>query len=150
VGEQLQLDLIQTAEGIAGLDVDDAELVADEFLVVVRVLDLDRRDRPGQVRAKHRVQKMDQQAAVALGPEQGLEDTVDLGIDSMAHAMSLVSILLLADHPGLGPARPDIAPDLRYFPVRRYLILYRQITDGIELVRVVHGARDVPTLMADT
>jgi toxin ParE1/3/4 len=61
-----------------------------------------------------------------------------------------MSFLLLADHPGLGPARPDIAPDLRYFPVRRYLILYRQITDGIELVRVVHGARDVPTLMADT
>lgn len=58
--------------------------------------------------------------------------------------------LLLADQPGLGPARPDIAPDLRYSPVRRYLILYRQITDGIEIVRVVHGARDVPTLMADT
>lgn len=57
--------------------------------------------------------------------------------------------LLLADQPGLGPARPDIAPDLRYSPVRRYLILYRQITDGIEIVRVVHGARDVPTLMAD-
>lgn len=59
-------------------------------------------------------------------------------------------LLLLADQPGLGPARPDIAPDLRYFPIRRYLILYRQITDGIEMVRVVHGARDVPTLMADT
>jgi toxin ParE1/3/4 len=24
-------------------------------------------------------------------------------------------LLLLADQPGLGPARPDIAPDLRYF-----------------------------------
>jgi toxin ParE1/3/4 len=59
-------------------------------------------------------------------------------------------LLLLADQPGLGPARPDIAPDLRYFPVRRYLILYRQITDGIEIVRVVHGARDVPMLTADT
>jgi toxin ParE1/3/4 len=58
-------------------------------------------------------------------------------------------LLLLADQPDLGPARPDIAPDLRYFPVRRYLILYRQITDGIEIVRVVHGARDVPALMAD-
>jgi toxin ParE1/3/4 len=58
-------------------------------------------------------------------------------------------LLLLADQPGLGPARPDIAPDLRYSPVRRYLILYRQITDGIEIMRVVHGARDVPTLMAD-
>jgi toxin ParE1/3/4 len=47
-------------------------------------------------------------------------------------------------------ARPDIAPGLRYLPVRRYLILYREVTGGIELVRVVHGARDVPALMRDT
>ena len=57
---------------------------------------------------------------------------------------------LLADHPSLGPSRPDIAPGLRYLPVRRYLILYREITDGIEIVRVVHGARDVRSLMTDT
>ena len=55
---------------------------------------------------------------------------------------------LLADQPSLGPARPDIAKGLRYFPVRRYLILYREITDGVEIVRVVHGARDVPALMS--
>lgn len=59
------------------------------------------------------------------------------------------TFVLLGDQPSLGPARPDIAPGLRYFPVRRYLILYREITDGIEIVRVVHGARDIPTLMAD-
>ena len=58
--------------------------------------------------------------------------------------------LLLAAQPSLGPARPDIAPGLRYLPVRRYLILYREITGGIEIVRVVHGARDVPALMRDT
>jgi toxin ParE1/3/4 len=58
--------------------------------------------------------------------------------------------ILLADQSFLGPAHPDIAPGLRCFPVRRYLILYRQITEAIENVRVVHGARDVPTLMADT
>ena len=34
---------------------------------------------------------------------------------------------ILADSPRLGPARPDIAPNLRYFPVGRYLILYREI-----------------------
>ena len=58
--------------------------------------------------------------------------------------------LLLAAQPSLGPARPDIAPGLRYLPVRRYLILYREITGGIEIVRVVHAARDVPALMRDT
>jgi toxin ParE1/3/4 len=31
--------------------------------------------------------------------------------------------------------------DLRTFPAGNYLILYRQIDDGAEIVRVVHGAR---------
>ena len=48
---------------------------------------------------------------------------------------------LLAEQPRLGPARSDIAPELRYFPVGRYLILYCEIDNGIEVVRVVHGAR---------
>ena len=56
---------------------------------------------------------------------------------------------LLANQSALGPARPDIAPGLRYLPVRRYLILYREITGGIEVVRVVHGARDIQVLMPD-
>ncbi|EQD35138.1 plasmid stabilization system protein, RelE/ParE family, partial [mine drainage metagenome] len=48
---------------------------------------------------------------------------------------------LLAENPCLGPARPDIAPELRYHPVGNYLLLYRILKNGIELVRVVHGAR---------
>ena len=54
---------------------------------------------------------------------------------------------LLAANPALGPARPDLAPELRYFVVRNYLILYRQITNGVEIVRVVHGARYLPDLI---
>jgi toxin ParE1/3/4 len=53
---------------------------------------------------------------------------------------------LLADHPHIGPARPDIAKELRYHPVGNHLLLYRIISAGIELVRVVHGARDLQTL----
>ena len=48
---------------------------------------------------------------------------------------------MLAANPALGPARPDIAPDLRLFPIRRYVVLYRVLPDGIEVVRVVHGMR---------
>ena len=47
----------------------------------------------------------------------------------------------------LGPARPDIAANLRYSIVGRYLILYREIRGGVEVVRVVHGARHLPDLI---
>ena len=50
---------------------------------------------------------------------------------------------LLADSPLLGRARPEIAPDARVWAVGRYLILYRAQDDGIEVVRVVHGARAI-------
>ena len=53
---------------------------------------------------------------------------------------------LLAENTQLGQARPDIRPGLRYFPVKRCLILYRQIPGGIEVVRVVHGSRDLGAL----
>jgi toxin ParE1/3/4 len=47
----------------------------------------------------------------------------------------------LAHMPKTGAARPDVGDGMRHFPVGRYLILYREIPDGIEVVRVVHGAR---------
>ena len=50
-------------------------------------------------------------------------------------------IKLLAENPYLWPARPDIAPELRYHLVGHYLLLYRILKNDIELVRVVHGAR---------
>jgi toxin ParE1/3/4 len=53
---------------------------------------------------------------------------------------------LLSEHPRLGQARPDIRADLRHFPVKRYVILYRVIPDGVEIVRVVHGSRDLGAL----
>lgn len=54
---------------------------------------------------------------------------------------------LLARHPRLGVERSDIRPGLRYLVVGAYLILYRIIEDGIEVVRVVHGRRDLFNLL---
>jgi toxin ParE1/3/4 len=53
---------------------------------------------------------------------------------------------LLAAFPEAGPARDDIAPGLRYIPYRNYLVLYRILPDLIEVVRVVHGRRDLSRL----
>ena len=52
----------------------------------------------------------------------------------------------LADNPLIGQLRPDIAPELRYFTVGKYLILYRAVPSGVQIVRVIHGARDVSRL----
>lgn len=54
---------------------------------------------------------------------------------------------LLAGNPHMGPARLDIAPDVDCFPVGKYLIPERFLHDGIDLVRVVHGARRLESLM---
>jgi toxin ParE1/3/4 len=52
----------------------------------------------------------------------------------------------LAEHPQLGAARPDIAPELRLLPVGNYLVLYR-ISDGIvDVVRIVRGGRNLTDL----
>jgi toxin ParE1/3/4 len=52
----------------------------------------------------------------------------------------------LADNPGVGVARDDLRPGLRRFTHARYLIYYRPARGGIEVVRVVHGARDEDAL----
>lgn len=49
----------------------------------------------------------------------------------------------LADNPQIGPARDDIRPGLRYLVSGPYLLLYRIRDGGIEIVRVVHGRRDL-------
>lgn len=53
----------------------------------------------------------------------------------------------LAEEPLLGPARPDLGDRLRYMPHDRYLIFYVVRHDGIEIVRVLHGARRLEDLI---
>lgn len=50
---------------------------------------------------------------------------------------------LLVEHPRMGRARDDIAAGLRYLVHGNYLILYRLDDDTVEVVRYVHGARDL-------
>ncbi len=54
---------------------------------------------------------------------------------------------LLGANPKLGQARPDIATGMRYLPLKNYLILYQEQPTGIEVVRVIHGSRDLHALM---
>jgi toxin ParE1/3/4 len=56
----------------------------------------------------------------------------------------------LAEMPGLGRPRPE-REGLRSWRVGRtkYLIFYRPVEGGIEIVRVVHGSRDLGPLLDD-
>lgn len=49
----------------------------------------------------------------------------------------------LAQNPQMGPARDDIRPGLRYLVSGSYLLLYRMVDGDIEIVRAVHGRRDL-------
>ncbi len=51
--------------------------------------------------------------------------------------------MLLARHPEIGRERPDIALGVRYLASGNYLILYRIGEDRVEIVRYVHGRRDL-------
>ena len=59
------------------------------------------------------------------------------------------TIVLLSQFPGIGPKRPELGAAIRSFPVAKYtdyLIFYRLIDDGIEVIRVTHGAQNLPRL----
>jgi toxin ParE1/3/4 len=60
---------------------------------------------------------------------------------------------LLADFPLLGsayPSPPVVLQGLRHFTIRRFrsiVFYYRPIEDGVEIVRVLHGARQRERLL---
>lgn len=49
----------------------------------------------------------------------------------------------LAHQPRMGRARDELMSGLRSYPVGRYVVFYLPHADGIEIVRVLHGARDI-------
>jgi toxin ParE1/3/4 len=55
-------------------------------------------------------------------------------------------ILQLASFPESDPKRPDIGTEVRALTIGNYLVLYRLAEQRVEVVRVVHGARDVSAL----
>ena len=67
--------------------------------------------------------------------------SVDRWIDKLDQKFKLV-----ATQPLMGRARYELATDLRSFPFGRYVIFYTPIEDGIDVVRVLHTARDADAL----
>lgn len=82
--------------------------------------------------------------------EQDLEEIwLHIALDNPAAADGVLDQIaqtcsLLLANPKMGRARPELAPELRSFPASRsYILFYRPVWNGVEIVRVLHGARDV-------
>jgi toxin ParE1/3/4 len=53
----------------------------------------------------------------------------------------------LARNPLIGQACPEFGEDLRIWPVSSYVVLYKPQKDGINIVQIAHGARDLPAIV---
>lgn len=90
---------------------------------------------------------------VQVTKKQRAEEDLDeiwfyIAKDNLAAADKLLdeigdSCRLLAQDPFIGRSRPELAPDLRSFPVSRYIVFYAPSAFGVEIVRVLHSARDI-------
>jgi toxin ParE1/3/4 len=74
--------------------------------------------------------------------------------DSIKHADKFAALIdddfrALARRPHIGRSRPELAPDLRSFPVGQYVIFYLPLPKGVEIVRVLHGARDIESILQE-
>jgi toxin ParE1/3/4 len=74
--------------------------------------------------------------------------------DSRVHADDFAALIdrklrALARRPGIGRPRPELNQGLRSFAVGRQVIFYLPLSDGIEVVRVLHGARDIEAVFED-
>lgn len=72
------------------------------------------------------------------------QDAADAFIDTIAQKFEL-----LAKFPKMGRMRNELASSLRSFPFQVYLIFYREVEEGIEIVRIASGYRDLEALFSE-
>ena len=89
---------------------------------------------------------------LSLAASRDLEEIKDyISQDNPDAANRLILLIrekceLLSQQPGIGRDRSDVLSRLRGFPVGNYVIFYQPTNDGIAVIRVLHGARNIPEL----
>ncbi len=55
---------------------------------------------------------------------------------------------MLADNPEVGHLREDLASEpLRFWTIYSYMIIYRPKTSPLQIIRILHGAQDIKTML---
>lgn len=58
---------------------------------------------------------------------------------------------MIAENPRIGHKREDLTDKpMLFWPVGAYVIIYNPGRKPVEIIRVVHGARDVPSVLGRT
>lgn len=56
---------------------------------------------------------------------------------------------LASAYPYMGRSREELRPHVRSLVIGRYVAFYIPLDDGIEVIRVLYGGRDLPALLAE-
>ena len=56
---------------------------------------------------------------------------------------------VLGRYPLAGSTREGLAPGVRSAPVGNYVVYYRFVANSVEVLRVLHGARELPPALLD-
>lgn len=72
----------------------------------------------------------------------------DIAPDNIAAANRMVDrfmqvFVMLGDNPEAGRRRPELGREIRSFAVGNYVAFYTPHANSAEIVRVMHGARDI-------
>lgn len=62
----------------------------------------------------------------------------DRWVDSLDEKLAL-----WATQPMMGRSRDELAPGIRSLAFGRYVVFFEPLSDGIDVVRVLHGSRDI-------
>ena len=58
-------------------------------------------------------------------------------------------IIFLTEFSNAGHERPDLTrAEVRFFSIYSYLVVYRPDTKPLQVVAILHGNRDVPTILS--
>ena len=69
--------------------------------------------------------------------------------DSVKRALNFIDLIednieLIATNPGIGKYRNELFPEMHSLPVGDYIIFYRIKQKHVEVLRILHGSRDLP------
>jgi len=54
---------------------------------------------------------------------------------------------LYATQPLMAASRPDLGDQIQTFPVDNHVVIYQTTDDGIRVLMVIHGSRNIPPIL---